>query len=81
MESSRWEEMTESLTKKTRQHCRTFPPKKEVAVLIKVDITSHGSPEFTGRDTFRIQETVELIMTPLFRMICEVSLCEVLKTC
>lgn len=52
-----------------------------VARFIKLNVISHRSPEFTGRDTFGIQQAIELVMTPLLAMIGEVRLREVLKTC
>jgi len=56
------------------------------AVAVVVEGTSGfedtiGSPKFTSRNAFGIQETVGLIMTPLLCMIPKVRLCEVLKIC
>lgn len=54
---------------------------EEVSRFIKLNVISHRSPEFTGRDALGIQQAIELVMTPLLAMIGEVRLREVLKTC
>ena len=55
--------------------------KQKVSVFIKLNIVSHRCPEIPGRDAVRIQQTIELIMTPLLCMIRKVRLCEVPQTC